>query len=375
LDQLKEREGFASFLFHKLFYFEIFRKLRVGTVTGQNLFQDRKPPVPFTLEKALTLNEQPRQPSGTERLLADQKILSVKQTTEIFLKSTAALKSRSEQAPVEFDKDDTDVMDFVSSASNLRSYIFDIPVQSRFENKSAAGNIIPAIATTNAIIAGLIVMEAFKILKGKLDESRNISLFKKPSAGRLLVSQKPDVQNANCYVCSNKFISVKVNTNTTTLGHFVDKILKEKLGFNAPSVILQSNILYENGEGMDEYEVAQMNKQLKKVLHDVKINHNTILDIDDDSQDFKLQISILHSETFSEDQTFEIIGKAEPSTTVAKLSKPIDSKMEEEEGEVMIVEAPVMKPPTPKRKRRREEEEEENKKKVKTDSGKVIELD
>ena len=33
-----------------------------------------------------------------------------------------------------------------------------------------AGNIIPAIATTNAVIAGLIVLEGLKILSGKIDQ-------------------------------------------------------------------------------------------------------------------------------------------------------------------------------------------------------------
>lgn len=38
-----------------------------------------------------------------------------------------------------------------------------------------AGNIIPAIATTNAIISGVIVMQAFNILNGKLDKCKTVS--------------------------------------------------------------------------------------------------------------------------------------------------------------------------------------------------------
>lgn len=38
-----------------------------------------------------------------------------------------------------------------------------------------AGNIIPAIATTNAIIAGVIVMESLKILAGDLKKCKMVS--------------------------------------------------------------------------------------------------------------------------------------------------------------------------------------------------------
>ena len=64
--------------------------------------------------------------------------------------------------------DDEAAMDFVVACSNIRSFIYNIPQKTRFDVKSMAGNIIPAIATTNAVIAGGIVMEALKIINVSL---------------------------------------------------------------------------------------------------------------------------------------------------------------------------------------------------------------
>ena len=68
-----------------------------------------------------------------------------------------------ESGGLEFDKDDPQALDFVTSASNLRSEVFHIARQSRWEVKEIAGKIVPAIATTNAIIGGFIVLEALKV--------------------------------------------------------------------------------------------------------------------------------------------------------------------------------------------------------------------
>ena len=56
---------------------------------------------------------------------------------------------------LEFDKDDKFAMRFVACAANLRASIFAIPMLSLYDAKGVAGNIIPAISSTNAIIAGL----------------------------------------------------------------------------------------------------------------------------------------------------------------------------------------------------------------------------
>lgn len=79
--------------------------------------------------------------------------------------------------PLDFEKDDDSNlhMDFIVAASNLRADNYEIAPADKHKTKKIAGKIIPAIATTTSVVAGLVCLELIKMVNKnkKLESYKN----------------------------------------------------------------------------------------------------------------------------------------------------------------------------------------------------------
>ncbi|XP_066439936.1 SUMO-activating enzyme subunit 2 [Eleutherodactylus coqui] len=221
-------------LFNKLFKDDI-RYL----LTMDKLWRKRKAPVPLDWSGLQNSDKGPAEQKKASAALGlkDQQVLDVAGYAQLFSQSVKTLRdqlsTKGDGAELVWDKDDPPAMDFVTAAANLRMYIFSMNMKSRFDIKSMAGNIIPAIATTNAVISGLIVLEGLKILSGSLEQCRTVFLNKQPNPRKkLLVPCVLDPPNANCYVCASRpEVTVKLNVHNVTVQTLQDKVDGEPTGY------------------------------------------------------------------------------------------------------------------------------------------------
>lgn len=88
-----------------------------------------------------------------------------------------------------------------------------------------AGNIIPAIATTNAIVSGLIVLQALQLLRRAYGAMKGVVLQYKQTNPLSSVTLPPP--NPSCAVCRDTFAEVLCDPSRTTLGDVVRGILNE----------------------------------------------------------------------------------------------------------------------------------------------------
>ncbi|KAG4209411.1 hypothetical protein ERO13_A03G197000v2 [Gossypium hirsutum] len=235
-----------------------------------------------------------------------QDIWSLVENSRVFLEALRLffLKREKDIGNLTFDKDDQLAVEFVTAAANIRASSFGIPLHSLFEAKGIAGNIVHAVATTNAIIAGLIVIEAIKVLQKDNNNYRMTYCLEHPSRKLLLMPVEPYEPNRSCYVCSETPLSLEVNTQRCKLRDFVEKIIKAKLGMNFPLIMQGASILYEVGEDLEEDMVVIYAANLEKALSELPspVTSGSVLTVEDLQQEFSCSINIKHREEFDEEK-------------------------------------------------------------------------
>jgi len=287
-------------LFNKFFHDDIFYLLSMD-----KLWNKRRAPIPLEWD-SLSKTENNASRNGE---LLDQEVWSVSKCSEVLDSSIQHLKASLSKLPkgdhLVWNKDNSAALDFVTACANIRAHIFNIDLKSRFEVKSMAGNIIPAIATTNAIIAGCIVMEAIKIFNNEIENCRTVYLRKELNPrNKTLVTETLVAPNSKCYVCSEKpEVSVKLNLETTSVKTLEEKILKGSLNMVAPDAIIETK-----GTILISSEKGETDSNNEKSLKEFGLVDGSILKCDDFLQNYQLTVYLYHADKLEDGVDFVIAG-------------------------------------------------------------------
>ena len=150
--------------------------------------------------------------------------------------------------------------------------------------------IIPAIASTNAIIAASTVMESIKLLTGCSKPLNNYFMYMGHEGvySSTTVFEKED----DCKVCSVKVKKIKVKPEETW-GDVYNKLKDEfKLG-NSVNVISCNDYLIMSGKGQEDLE-CKKKKTIQELITEKAIDPKKIIVISDDEKknDIKIKISL-----------------------------------------------------------------------------------
>lgn len=145
-----------------------------------------------------------------------------------------------------------------------------------------AGNIIPAIATTNAIVAGVLVHQSLHLLRTTSWPLAKFVFFgRKNQKVFNLSSLAPP--NPHCSVCRVVYLPIKLKEEIT-LGEFVRQVVVKEVGFDDHvTVSLGSKVLWETEDFEDNEE---------KTMKELGFTEGTFATVVDDDDHYPIEISI-----------------------------------------------------------------------------------
>ncbi|EPY23799.1 ubiquitin-like 1-activating enzyme E1 B [Strigomonas culicis] len=226
--------------------------------------------------------------------------LSIKECMQLFIFTVAACASRPTRG---FQKEDDAAVRFVAAVSNLRAHVYHLPMQPVEEIRTIAGAIVPAVATTNAMVAAGVVQQLYVLLRmaqcadagDRQHLSQHLKMIyvrKAPQERReraracfpfqqragehaehhkqraiILRSQVHaaplPLPNPLCVVCQDVSPTVYValpraGAETYTLRDLIDEVVVGQLDMEAPSLFFHDKIVFED----EDYETLAGNTLL-----------------------------------------------------------------------------------------------------------------
>lgn len=305
-------DDFPRKVFEKVYTQDI-ERLR----TMEDMWKTRKPPVALDFDKVLPEATAVADDIATQ----DQKIWNLAENVAVFSASLQRLSNRLQESKTDttpivlsFDKDDKDTLDFVAAAANLRSIVFDIETRSEFDIKQMAGNIIPAIATTNANTAALCVLKAFKIMQNNLQKAGMVFLTR--STDRMIAKEHIRPPAPDCPICSTAQAKLAVDTTKVTLQILVEELLKAKLGYTDEiSITTDAGVIYD----------PDMEENLSKTLSELGILKDTFITVRDEEEEHtKVNLVLVIADLDPETDPEFTYALVPPAIIVPLKAKPVN---------------------------------------------------
>ncbi|KAI9930513.1 E1 ubiquitin-activating protein uba2 [Aspergillus wentii] len=283
------RQSMGSEEFHRKVFEKVFKE-DIDRLRGmEDMWKTRQPP------ESLDFDKVSGESSSIEASISDndQKVWSLAEDFVVFKDSLDRLSKRLKtlqettkegdaQPILDFDKDDVDTLDFVAASANLRSTIFGIEPKSKFDIKQMAGNIIPAIATTNAMTAGLCVLQAVKVLKNDFENAKMV--FLERSGVRAINSDSLKPPNPNCPICSVAQGRITIDPERATVNDLVESVLRLQLGYGEEfSLNTDIGTIYD----------PDLEDNLPKKLSDLGVKDESFITVVDEDDEPRVNLELV----------------------------------------------------------------------------------